>query len=745
MIQEGMYSALSPTGEDKLFIPLIHCDRLLGVLFLEETPSNPSPLWLKTLVPYVERCLEALALARQKRSDALTGLLQQEPLLEDLEQEIKTIAENILATGRETGPGDPEYLGEVAMLAIQVTGMQQICEAKGYGWAEELLLSLARKLADCCPNSCAAGRLDNHRLGVILPRTGPTSIRKTAERIQSDLASFSPQDPVTGEETATRVDMGLTVYPQDLFGPAASAPPREQARVLLANSLRALEAASSHKGKGTLFFFSSILTEGGRIRNTLTEDRALVNLGRRDRAREGQIFAVRAPQREGSSPWPSGDGRDKAELMLIDTYEESSLAQILHQRPGAEVAPGDRLIHQPHHEYYSLDHGGALAPEEAGRNCLLSLPRFLTAWRRRCQKEEAFCLALCRVRQEEVSHGREFDAENGYLQQLLDTLDQKLPSQGLAGSYGSACLILYLPGTGPEEARDLLYSLPREDTEGNTYVFRAGIGYYPCLNYTRLDVAETARNALEHAELLSGNAVTVFDSLSLTVSADRHYARGDLAEAITDYQQALLLDPENHLARNSLAICHAHLGRNSRAQQEFQELLAQDPNHVIALYNHGCLSLKMEQLEAAEENLQRCLELQPEQHFCLIRLGQIRERKGDFQGARDYYQRANNTPQGPRYAYKHLARLDHLHEDLRTARDNLQKAVQANPWDAEALHLMARIYLEAGEDPELVESLAKRSYSLRPDLEENLRLLEEILISRGKQEEARHLRLGAEE
>ncbi|MCF8030415.1 MAG: tetratricopeptide repeat protein [Desulfohalobiaceae bacterium] len=745
MNQEGEYRAVPLAGEDKLFIPLIHCHGLLGVLFLEETPAEPSPLWLRTLVPYMERCLEALALARQRRSDALTGLLQQEALLEDLEQEIETIAENILPSDRETEPGGPEYRGEVALLAIQVTGMQQLCEAKGYGWAEELLLSLARKLADCCPPSCSVGRLDNHRLGVMLPRTGPTSIRKTAERIQSDLAAFSLQDPVTGEETAIRVDLGLTVYPQDLFGPAASAPPREQARVLLVNSLRALEAASSHKGEGSLFFFSSILTEGGRIRNTLTQDRALVDLGRRDRAREGQIFSVRPPQREGSSPWPSGDGRDKAELMLIDTDKESSLAQILHQRPGAQVVPGDRLIHQPHPEDYSLDQGGALAPEEAGQSCLLSLPRFLTAWRRRCQKKEAFCLALCRIRKEDAPHGREFDAENGYLRRLLDTLEQKMPPQGLAGSYGSACFILYLPGTGPEEARELLHSLPRPDAKGNTYVFRAGIGYYPCLNYTRLDVAETARNALEHAELLSGNAVTVFDSLSLTVSADRHYARGDLAEAITDYQQALLLDPENHLARNSLAICHAHLGRNSRAQQEFQDLLARDPDHIIALYNHACLSLKMEQLEAAEENLQRCLELQPEQHFCLIRLGQIRERKGDIQGARDYYQRANHTPQGPRYAYKHLARLDHLHGDLRTARDNLQKAVQANPWDAEALHLMARIYLEAGEDPELVESLAKRSYSLRPDLEEHLRLLEEILISRGKEEEARHLRLGAEE
>ena len=57
---------------------------------------------------------------------------------------------------------------------------------------------------------------------------------------------------------------------------------------------------------------------------------------------------------------------------------------------------------------------------------------------------------------------------------------------------------------------------------------------------------------------------------------------------------------------------------------------------------------------------------------------------------------------------------------------------------------MARLYLETGEDLELVESLARRCYSLRPDLEEHARLLEEVLLSRGKPTEARGLRPEAE-
>jgi tetratricopeptide (TPR) repeat protein len=739
MEQDGTYRPVSPSGEDRLFIPLAHQGRLLGVLFLEGSPAEPDPLWLQALAPYMERCLENLVLAGHKRSDLLTGLLQQEALLQDLGREIELITENALASGRDSEPEDRGYRGEVGLLALQIPEIPRIRETRGYRWTDEILLRLAHELARCCPASCPAARLENHRLGVMLPGTGPASIRKTAERIQSRLQAFSCRDPVTGETIALSADMGLTLYPRDLFGPAASSPPQEQARVLLANALRALQAASSRKGRGTLFFFSSILTKGGRIRNILTGDRILVDLGRKDRAGEGQIFAVHTFSDEHYSLWPADGQEGKAEIMLIDTEEESSLAQVLHRRPGTEIAPGDRLIHRPHPEERALQAEDSAPPENTPRNRLLSLPHFLSLWRRRCLEEEAFCLALLRI-QSGMGH-----EAAGSPDRLLDRLEESMPSGGLTGSYGSNRYILYLPGTGPEEAERLLRGLADPGENDQIPDFRCGIGHYPCLNYTRLDVTETARNALEHAELLSGNAVAVFDSMSLTVSADRHYARGDLAEAIADYQQALLLDPENLLARNSLAICHAHLGRTSRAQQEFQSLLNRDPDNLMALYNLGCLSLKLDDLRTAEAYFQRCLHLEPQQHFCLLRLGRIRERLGDEAGARNCYHRANHTPQGPRYAYKHLARLDYRQGDRRSARDNLQKAVQANPWDAEALHLMARIYLEAGEDPELVESLAKRSYSLRPDLEEHVRLLEEVLLSQGKREEAANLRQGAQD
>jgi hypothetical protein len=56
----------------------------------------------------------------------------------------------------------------------------------------------------------------------------------------------------------------------------------------------------------------------------------------------------------------------------------------------------------------------------------------------------------------------------------------------------------------------------------------------------------------------------------------------------------------------------------------------------------------------------------------------------------------------------------------------------ANPWDAEAQHLLARLYLETGEDVQIAESLAQKSVSLRPDAEPYRQLLERIFLLQNK-------------
>jgi len=71
------------------------------------------------------------------------------------------------------------------------------------------------------------------------------------------------------------------------------------------------------------------------------------------------------------------------------------------------------------------------------------------------------------------------------------------------------------------------------------------------------------------------------------------------------------------------------------------------------------------------------------------------------------------------------------------AREHLHLAISANHNDPYALHMLARLYLDAGEDPQIAEVLSKQSAALMPERQEFWDALVEALTLQGKHEEAR--------
>ena len=70
----------------------------------------------------------------------------------------------------------------------------------------------------------------------------------------------------------------------------------------------------------------------------------------------------------------------------------------------------------------------------------------------------------------------------------------------------------------------------------------------------------------------------------------------------------------------------------------------------------------------------------------------------------------------------------------------MHEALVYNPKDAYALNLLARIYLESGDDPEVAETLARQSVSLKPDIASFWEVLARSLEVQGKTEQARKAR-----
>jgi tetratricopeptide (TPR) repeat protein len=264
----------------------------------------------------------------------------------------------------------------------------------------------------------------------------------------------------------------------------------------------------------------------------------------------------------------------------------------------------------------------------------------------------------------------------------------------------------------------------------------AGVAGYPFLTFSKADALENCRKALDHALLLPAPPrIAVFDSISLTISADRLFALGDIYAAVEEYKLALLADEANTLARNSLGICLAKLGSLPQAKAEFERVIARDQKNAMALYNYGCLCRRLGENALARKAFKRCLALNPGDVFSLLRLGRMAEEGKRLADALKYYRRAEGL--SPGVGMRHMARLAIKRKEPETAREYLHQALVHDPKDAFSLSLMARLYLDGGEDPAIAEAMARQSVALRPERKEFWGILSRALAAQGRDEEAK--------
>ncbi|MDR1685426.1 MAG: diguanylate cyclase [Desulfovibrio sp.] len=304
------------------------------------------------------------------------------------------------------------------------------------------------------------------------------------------------------------------------------------------------------------------------------------------------------------------------------------------------------------------------------------------------------------------------------------------------------------PETGPDtsaqspEAR--LNALVARCAEAVTEIERrlnldaaAGIAPHPYLEFRKADALENSRKALEYALLLPEPHVGLLDSQALNISADKRFIRGDTFGAVREYQAALLADENNGTAWNSLGVCLAGLSRHAEAETYFARALECKPSDAMVLYNLGYMHQSAGRADEARRCFQECLNADPGHLFALIRLGRLAESAGDAAGAGEFYSRAARLPGGESPTRRHFARLCIAEGKTDEAREHLHEALIYDPGDAAAMALLAGLFLDAGEDPEIALSLARSSVSLRPDLKSARAQLARALEAAGNGKETR--------
>ncbi|SNS07935.1 diguanylate cyclase (GGDEF) domain-containing protein [Humidesulfovibrio mexicanus] len=770
----------------ELLLPLTLVGRTLGVFVARgvrlKAPKAMPPLYQAM----AGKVLEQMLLYKRSVTDALTGLSNREHFQQTLTREIALIRHCLEATSG--GRSDPDvqcFSAALGVILLDLDNFQWINERYGYALGDEMVAKVGASLAEACPRHATAARIHNDTFAVLLPDASAKGALQLAEQVRQAIGDLGFQDEVTGDRIGISASLGYANYPQCLRGPQLERSPAEAARILMRAAAKAVGTSKDH-GRNRVFGFQDIVRTGGRILEVLPMQRLSVTLGRGVGAQEGLRYLVWSPrfQERAMEARLSGDerllGRSpalyKGEIVLTEVQEDLAIAEVLHAGdPSWAPEPGDRLtLIQERDSLFASRPAEGCAPGSAQRDMLTGLYAyrdFLSFFERGRGRADEFCVVLTRVAQPSGEPGqreagqrepgreaepdqrggavRRLDAAVAQVAALAESLLLPLarpslpaerngkPARPGGGRFGLGGLVHFLPGADGAEVLAKAEELCSQAAMEHGLDLAVGVYRHPCLKYAKADALDCARKALEHALLLPAPRVARFDSLSLNVSGDRLFASGDLYAAVEEFKLSLLADPSNVLARTSLGICHAQLGKPDLARREFELVVAAEPGDVMAHYNLGWACQRLGETGLARQAYQRCLELDPAHCYSLLRLGSLAESDGLLDEAEELYARALAAPGGEAAALRPLARVALAKGQTDRARELLHLAIGANHNDALALSMLARLYLDAGEDPQIAEVLARQSAALMPERQEHWDALVTALTRQGRLEEAR--------
>ncbi|SHN48624.1 tetratricopeptide repeat-containing diguanylate cyclase [Desulfovibrio litoralis] len=680
-----------------------------------------------------------------------------------------------------------------SILSVKLSNFNLLLNKYGQEFTNEMLVALAKGLEKCIGGKGLIGRSSERGFAIFLPQLMPKQAKKIALELVHCLAGVGVYNELMATQVLAEISLGLSACPQDIGNVANASFSKEKtlktlsraetlnydhAKLLLFKAEQAAltadelpvsalwppqyysdsqtedEGGNNSKASAHIMSYSRILYEGGKITELLPLARVKINLGHNFKVMEGMRFAV-----WGISSGVISSNAEvfyKGELSVISVKSDYALAE-LHSLtdPTFSLNVGDRLtLLQEFTPSNSLQN--THSDERDSLTGLLRYSDFINVWSEEREKHANFHLALLRL-----AHNSElrFNLLENDINELTDELsnqnnvvlnsDQKLAylvelchkkfgAKLIGGRYGLNSIIFFHTEKNTEEIASLYAEINNEfedDLVMNSSL-AVGIVPHPFLNFRSADALANCHKALEYALLLPSPQVGVLDSLALNISADKKMSMGDSFEALEEYKLAILADEDNILAWNSMAVCLAELGRTEEARRYFEEVLKRNPNELEAHYNLAQVFQKLGEIKAAQKHYEACIKLEQEHLFAYVRLGQIAEQLGANNDARNLYEQALSLVGGEAIISRQLARLCIKEEKITEARSFLYKALEHNPQDAIARYLLADLYLQGGEDPELAESQARQAIMVNPKLKQAWIVLAKALTAGGKKEQA---------
>ena len=242
-----------------------------------------------------------------------------------------------------------------------------------------------------------------------------------------------------------------------------------------------------------------------------------------------------------------------------------------------------------------------------------------------------------------------------------------------------------------------------------------GIADYPCATYTPAEVLENTLKALDHAAFFGPDSAVVFDAVSLNISGDHHYDRGEFELAIAEFERALLLDADNVNVYNSLGVCFGILGEHQKAKSAFEKAVALDQKEYMAVYNLGQVNLLEGERQQALDNFLNANGIQEDVFEIVFQTGKLFLENAEPEKGKAYLKNASMLNPDNSQVYRYLGECYAALGNSSAAVDAYQKAVRGNPNDATSLSALGCLLDERGENPEIGMVFCQESVSLAPE------------------------------
>jgi tetratricopeptide (TPR) repeat protein len=248
-------------------------------------------------------------------------------------------------------------------------------------------------------------------------------------------------------------------------------------------------------------------------------------------------------------------------------------------------------------------------------------------------------------------------------------------------------------------------------------------------------MAHKSQDALVTLEPLLENGNT--DAGALELAANAYEESGDTDKAVSTLRQAILAEPKNvQLYLDFASLCVAH--------QSFQvgidvvnDGIAQQPNSAQLYFARAVLYVQLAEYDKAESDLQRAYELDPNESLTAAAQGLLAVQQNDLDRAlADVEQKLKQKPNDALLLY---LRADVLAQkgaepgssEFRNAVESARKAVTLRPSLEPAHAVLAKLYMDSGENQMAVEQ-CRKALAIDPKDQTSLYRLIQALRKTGK-------------